>query len=175
MSIRAKGKYEKWLEPDNLILLEAWARDGLTIEQIASNMGITAKTLYEWKNKYGEICESLKKGKELADYIMENALYRRGTGYTITVKKPIKVKNIEYENGRKVKEEEKVVYAEEEVHIPPDTTAQIFWLKNRKPEQWRDKRVVEESKAEYESDGFLEAMKEQAADIFKGAEDIIET
>lgn len=48
----AKGKYQKWLEPEGLILLEGWARDGLTDEQIAKNMGITRKTLAEWKCKY---------------------------------------------------------------------------------------------------------------------------
>ena len=62
--IVAKGKYQRWLEPDGLLLLEGWARDGLTVEQIAHNMGITAKTLYEWKNRYSEICEALKKEKK---------------------------------------------------------------------------------------------------------------
>lgn len=57
----AKGKYDYWLTPDGLLRLEAYARDGLTDEQIAHNMGITAKTLYEWKNKYGEIREASKR------------------------------------------------------------------------------------------------------------------
>ena len=68
----AKGKYEYWLTPDGLLLLKAWARDGLTDEQIASNMGITAKTLYEWKKRYSDICKSLKKGKEVVDIEVEN-------------------------------------------------------------------------------------------------------
>lgn len=59
----AKGKYQKWLEPESLILLEGWARDGLTDEQIAKNMGITRKTLAEWKIKYSDIGDTLKKGK----------------------------------------------------------------------------------------------------------------
>lgn len=138
-------------------------------------MGISRETLNQWEKKYSDISDALKKGKELADYIMENALYRRGTGYTVTIKKPIKVKNTEYEDGRKIREKEQVVYADEEIHIPADTTAAIFWLKNRKPEKWRDKRIVEENKTEYESDGFLEAMKEQAAEVFKEAEKIVET
>ena len=54
----AKGKYQKWLEPDGLLLLKGWARDGLTDEQIAHNMGITAKTLYEWKKLYSDIRET---------------------------------------------------------------------------------------------------------------------
>ena len=77
----AKGKYQRWLEPDGLLLLEGWARDGLTDEQIAHNMGITAKTLYVWKSAYGEICEALKKGKEIVDIQVENALLKRALGY----------------------------------------------------------------------------------------------
>lgn len=61
----AKGKYKEWLEPEGLLKIESWAKDGLTDEQIAYNIGITAKTLYEWKKQYGEICVALKKGKEV--------------------------------------------------------------------------------------------------------------
>ena len=81
---------------DGLLLLEGWARDGLTDEQIAHNMGITAKTLYEWKNAHSEICEALKKGKEVVDYQVENALLASA--------------------------------------LDGNTTAQIFWLKNRRPD-----------------------------------------
>ena len=80
----AKGKYQEWLEPEGLLKIEGWARDGLTDEQIAQNMGITAKTLYEWKKKYGEICESLKRGKEITDRQVENALLKRALGYEHT-------------------------------------------------------------------------------------------
>lgn len=141
----AKGKYEKWLEPENLILLNAWARDGLTDEQIARNIGITTSTLYEWKNKYPEISESLKKGKEVVDIEVENALLQKALGITKTVVKPIKIKEVLYDNGKRISEKERIEYAEEEIYIPPDTTAQIFWLKNRKPDMWRDKQNVEVS------------------------------
>ena len=57
-----------------------------------------------------------------------------------TVQKPIKLKEIKYDNGKRVSENERIEYAEEEVFIPPDTTAQIFWLKNRRPDKWRDKQ-----------------------------------
>lgn len=141
----AKGKYEKWLEPENLILLNAWARDGLTDEQIARNIGITTSTLYEWKNKYPEISESLKKGKEVVDIEVENALLQKALGITKTVVKPIKIKEVLYDSGKRISEKERIEYAEEEIYIPPDTTAQIFWLKNRKPDMWRDKQNVEVS------------------------------
>lgn len=253
-------------------MIEGWARDGLTDEQIAHNMGITAKTLYEWKNKYGEICESLKKGKEVVDRMVENALLKRALGYKYTevtkerivdtgqkkrhggeseftekewefcikyfngrccycgsyTSKPTKdhIKPLNeggtlsrenvvpccgscnsskkdnemlswyqrqpfYDKGRAAKiydyidfvlnlgdllnEEigELVVTKEVTKEVIPDTTAQIFWLKNRKPEEWRDKRQVEE-KVEFESDGFVEALSKDAQAIFKEDESFVE-
>lgn len=139
----AKGKYQEWLEPDGLLKLEGYARDGLTDEQIAKNMGIVTKTLYEWKNKYSTISEALKRGKEVIDIEVENALLNKAMGFKVTVKKSYKVKDVEYDNGRKVKESERIEMVDEEQYIPPDTTAQIFWLKNRKPAEWRDKQNIE--------------------------------
>lgn len=57
----AKGKYQEWLEPEGLLLLEGWARDGLTDEQLAEKIGVSTSTLYDWKAKYSEISEALKK------------------------------------------------------------------------------------------------------------------
>lgn len=119
----AKGKYAKWLEPEGLLLLEGWARDGLTEEQIAYNMGISRETLRVWKNKYSVISGTLKKGKEIVDIQVENALLKRALGYV--------------SKEQKVTKDGKIIELEKE--IPPDTTAQIFWLKNRKPDKWRDK------------------------------------
>lgn len=171
----AKGKYEKWLEADNKTLLEAWARDGLTQAQIAKNMGIALSTLKEWIKKYPAISAALKKGKELADYEMENALYKKGIGYKITLRKPFKLKETEYDNnGKKIKEKEKLEYAEVEEYIPPDVTAQIFWLKNRKPESWRDKREVPPDKEEYEDDGFVTALRQTAKEVFSD-DGVVET
>ena len=135
----ARGKYEKWLEPENLILLEGWARDGLTDEQIAYNIGISRKTLAEWKKKYSDISDTLKKGKEIVDIQVENALLKKALGMKETVKKAIKVREVKYNDGKRVSEKEHIEYVDEEVFVPPDTTAQIFWLKNRKLDKWRDK------------------------------------
>lgn len=101
----AKGKYQQWLEPEGLTLLEGWAKDGLTDEQIAEKIKINPATLYDWKNKYPKISEALKKGKEVVDYQVENALLRSA--------------------------------------IDGNVTAQIFWLKNRRPDKWRDKQKEE--------------------------------
>lgn len=123
----ARGKFEYWLTEDGLTLLEGWARDGLTDEQLAGKMGINPATLYDWKKKYPKISEALKKGKEVVDIQVENALLKRALGYDFQEEK------IE----RSDKDGLKVVQTVK--HIPPDTTAQIFWLKNRRPDRWRDK------------------------------------
>lgn len=128
----AKGKYEYWLTPDGLLLLEAWARDGLTDEQIAKNMAISAASLYNYKRNHLEIVEALKKGKTVVDIQVENALLKRALGYSYE-----EVKTERGEDGTKITRTIK--------EVVPDTTAQIFWLKNRKPAEWRDKQDIEHS------------------------------
>ena len=95
------AKYEYWLTEDGLVLLEGWARDGLTDETIADKCGISTSTLYDWKKKHLEISEALKKGKEIVDFEVENALLNEA--------------------------------------LSGNVTAQIFWLKNRRTDKWRDK------------------------------------
>jgi hypothetical protein len=131
IKIGRKGKYEEWLTPDGLTRLTGWARDGLTNIQIAANMGIAERTITEWIARFPAIDAALKKGKEPVDTQVENALLKRALGYdyeeTIT--------EVEDIGGGKTKKHVRKVTK----HVPPDTTAQIFWLKNRKPKQWRDK------------------------------------
>lgn len=159
----AKGKYQKWLEPENLILLEGWARDGLTDEQIAKNIGVNVSTLYDWTKKYPEISESLKKGKEVVDAEVENALLQKALGMTKTIQKPIKLKEVLYDNGKRTSEKEHIEFVEEEIFIPPDTTAQIFWLKNRRPDKWRDKQKDEvDTTALVKLDNILQEIKDDA-------------
>lgn len=121
----AKGKYQEWLEPEGLLKIEGWARDGLTDEQIAHNMGISAKTLYNWKEKHLQLLQALKRGKEVVDRQVENALFENAI------------------NG--------------------NTTAQIFWLKNRKPDKWRDKQEYEDRTAIDKLDEILKGMHDNAA------------
>ena len=141
----AKSKWETHVK-DKLILVEGWARDGLTDEQIAKNLGIAYSTLREYKDKYSALSAALKRGKEVVDTEVENALLKKALGSKETLKKPVKLKQVIYSDaGKKLKEFEEIVMVEEEVLIAPDTTAQIFWLKNRKPGGWRDKTAVEHS------------------------------
>ena len=146
----AKGKYQEWLEPDGLLLLEGWARDGLTDEQIAEKMGVSTSTLYDWKAKYPEISESLKRGKEVVDIQVENALLKRALGYEYTEERI----EVSEKDGRKVIQTVKTV--------PPDTTAQIFWLKNRRPDKYRDKPSEQVAGgAGAEDDPITKALKEK--------------
>ncbi|NLY80102.1 MAG: transposase [Lysinibacillus sp.] len=167
----ARGKYVEWITPEGLLKIEGWARDGLTDEQIAQNIGISPSTLYEWKKKYSEISESLKRGKDVVDLQVENALLKRALGYEYKEKKyePVQMTDEEYYlhqqiavNKYKLEHPEatmeelravelgvsryKMVLVEEKTkEVVPDVTAQIFWLKNRRPDKWRDKQDIEHS------------------------------
>ena len=135
----AKGKYEKWSEPDGLLCLEAWARDGCTDETISKKMGVAKSTLNEWKLKFSAISDALKRGKEPVDIEVENALLKKATGFFQKITKVHKVKTVKMKDGMRLETEE-LIEKEEDVYFPPETVAQIFWLKNRKPDQWREKR-----------------------------------
>lgn len=165
----AKGKYKEWLTPEGLLKLEGWARDGLTDKQIAENIGITEQTLNVWKKSYPSFSESLKRGKEVVDRQVENALLKRALGYTYNEDKYISMpmdeveyseKLFEYMNRYKLNHPEatddelmliqdsfpktKEILAERKVkEVVPDTTAQIFWLKNRVREKWSDRQSIE--------------------------------
>lgn len=145
----AKSKWETHVK-DKLILIEGWARNGLTDEQIAKNLGIAYSTFREYKKKYSALSAALKKGKEVIDFEVENALLKRALGYEYeeVTKERILKKD---EQGKPLTDihgfpiYEMVVTKTVKKEVTPDTTAQIFWLKNRKPEEWRDKRDVEHS------------------------------
>lgn len=122
----AKSKWEQ--VKDKLILVEGWARDGLTDVQIAENLGISKTTFYKFKSEHSELSELLKKGKEVVDYEVENALLKNA--------------------------------------LEGNTTAQIFWLKNRKPKQWKDKADVESNNNSVQSlaDAIQKAYESKAGD-----------
>lgn len=135
----SRGKYHEWLTDDGLIKLEGWARDGLTDEQIAGNIGVRRETLYDWKKKYPNISNALKRGKEVVDRQVENALLKRALGYQYD--EVTHEREYNQETGEFHLVPIKVVT--KEVH--PDTTAQIFWLKNRRPDKWRDRQDIQHS------------------------------
>ena len=109
-------------------------------------MGISLSTFYAWKEKFPDISEAIKKGKEIIDFEVEQALLKRALGYTYTETR----KEIDA-NGKK-----KVIVTEKQVE--PDTVAQIFWLRNRKPDKWRNHPEVPEG-ADDKLNAYMEGMK----------------
>jgi len=148
----ARAKYQDWITKDGLALLEGWSRNGLTKEDIAHNVGCSLSTLKEWEKKHSAISAALKRGREVADLIVEGELFKRAKGY--------EYEEITKEESQKDGVKVRVVRK----HVPGDVTAQIFWLKNRKPDEWRNKpetkndgsnevRVVFDEDEEEEADG----------------------
>lgn len=141
MAGRSK-KAEEWTSKDGLIRIEGWARDGLIDKQIATNIGIAERTFCDWKERYPSIAAALKKGKAPVDLAVENAMYRSATGFKQTVKEPMRLRRVRYEDKKRI-EEEYIEMVEREIYIAPNVTAQIYWLKNRRPDKWRDRREVD--------------------------------
>lgn len=112
-------------------LAENYALLGATDDEMADFFGVSKQTLNKWKKDYPEFLDSLKKGKSVADANVASRLYNRAIGYDAKATKFAT-------NEGKITD--KVEYIE---HYPPDTTAAIFWLKNRQPGKWRDKKEVE--------------------------------
>ena len=139
-----------------MLRLQGWARDGLTDDQIAKNIGISLSTYYAWQNSYPEFSDAIKKGKAPVDYEIENALFKRAFGFeyeeTITDIE-------ELADGKQKKHVRKI-----KKYCPPDTLAQIFWLKNRRPDRWRDKPIEAEDKSTMEKlDAMLAEVKAHAS------------
>lgn len=80
----AKGLYKEWLEPEKLVTLQGWKRNGLTDAQIAKNIGINARTLDKWKAKYGRIRQALKIGRTQANFMVEGELFKKAMGGNTT-------------------------------------------------------------------------------------------
>lgn len=134
---------------------------GLKDTEIAKFFDVKEQTINNWKIKYPEFFESLKKGKLDADGEVVKSLYNRALGSKVTVQQAIKVKNVYYENGKKVSENEDVKVVDLVQEVPPDTTACIFWLKNRRPAEWRDKvEHAVENNTEDTKELFLKHLKD---------------
>lgn len=110
---------------------------GATDDEMADFFGVHRSTIYRWKLEHEEFCNAIKTAKDVADARVERSLYQKATGYNFTEQQAFKIKSDQY------KEEIEVV--EVERHAPADTTAAIFWLKNRQKDKWRDKHELEQS------------------------------
>ena len=125
------AKYTEWITEEGLLKIEGWARDGLTDKQIAENIGVAYSTFRAWIKRFPALSAPLKRGKEVIDRQVENALLKRALGYEYV------------ETTKELTDLGLTVTKQVTKQVAPDTTAQIFWLKNRKPQEWRDKKETE--------------------------------
>ena len=139
----AKGKYQEWLEPENLLRITNWAANGLTYAELAQSMGIHRDTLRVWIESHPAISDAIKSGRMMARQAIENALFKRATGYVVEDVDEVQEFKGELVDG---KPRNGTVTKRETRHrrnVPPDTGAIIFYLKNRMGERYTDRRVVE--------------------------------
>ena len=134
MGKQNESPVDYWLSDDGLILIEAWARDGYTLSEIATRMGVARYTLSKWRQRYPEITKALNTGKELIDYKVENALLKAALGYT--------TKEIKVTLGKKIVSGEVFEVLKETTtkEVAPNVTACMAWLNNRKHDQWKRNR-----------------------------------
>lgn len=146
-------KAAPWLTDKGLALITGWARRGLTDVQISHNMGISRSTLSIWRKNYPALDEVLETNKDIADIQVENSLFKRATGY-----------DYDEETWFKDKETGEMVLAKKITkHVVPDTAAQIYWLKNRRPDLWRDRPATVANDAENTLINYFDAL----ADAFR--------
>lgn len=117
-------------KPEFIAQAEKLCRLGATDIEVADFFEVDARTLYRWKGEHEEFCQALKAGKEVSDERVERSLFARATGY-------------EHDEVDIRVVDKAIVKTDIRKYYPPDTTAAIFWLKNRKPEQWRETKAVE--------------------------------
>lgn len=140
MGAKNSSTVDKWLTKDGLLLLQCWARD-FSLGDIANKIGISSKTLIDWRKKYPEIDKAISEGKEVVDYKVENALLKVALGYTTTETKTV-ISPPDKNGNRKIRVEKT------EKEIAPNPTAIMCWLNNRKPEQWKRNRDILQTKDE---------------------------
>jgi hypothetical protein len=138
-----------------LDMIRGWARKGLSDAQIALNLGIGTTTFGRFKAEYEELQDALREGREDAEVVVENALFKRAIGfkYKEVTKERCRVYD---EDGRWNGEYEEVITKKVLKEQAPDVSAQMYWLSQRFPEKWNKNKV---SKAETFDDGFLDALK----------------
>lgn len=152
--VTKQGKYKEWIEPDGLLTIKGWARDGLTDIEITKNIGISMATFTDWKKKFPVILAALKEGRRPAIIEVEDTFFEKKLkGYFVEeeIVEVTKNGNNKVEHRKKIKR-----------WIPPDTTAMIFYLKCRKPQQYNDKQALsaDSEATNGKLDQLIEAVKE---------------
>lgn len=125
---------EKW-KAEYAKIVKVACSLGATDQEIADMLGVSVRTIYYWRQTKPALCAAMVVGKEEADNRVERSLYNRATGYSYQSEKIVTVAQ-----GGGYSEVQHIPIRE---HVPPDVTAQIFWLKNRRKDDWRDRQQLE--------------------------------
>lgn len=174
---RSRTSWKQWYSPENIELVEGWARDGLSDAQIAENIGINVSTIYDWKRQHPEFLNAFKKGKQVVNVELENALFKKAIGAKTTTttyrvskvdENVLKARRLRFagkyleEHPEASKKEaliaatehvdthEKIVWSIVENQLPPDVGALMFLMKNRMPEKYREQSYQELNHAQAE-------------------------
>ncbi len=126
----ATGKYQRWQTPEGLGLIEAWARDGLTDEELAKAMNISRDTLYTWRKTHSDISDALTRGRAGAREQILNSLYKKATGFSVMVKVPMRRRTLDGDD--------RIEIVEKEEYYPPDERAARLWLNADERRRLRD-------------------------------------
>lgn len=152
----------EWTTEDGLLRLKGWARDGLTDKDIATKkIGVSERTFTGWKQKYDSIVAALKEGRAPVDTEIEDSMAKSARGYYVTEERPIKVKTTKKKDGMEITEEH-IEVVKVQRYVEPVVVAQIFWLKNRKPDYWKDKRETTNTDAIDKLDRILDGIEANA-------------
>ena len=149
MTAKAMGRPSKY-RPEFVEQAKKLCRLGATDLEIADFFGITVRTLFNWKNEHDDFFHALNESKTIPDERVERSLFHRAIGYEHD---EVDIRVIDHQ----------IVKTQIRKYYPPDTTACIFWLKNRRPDIWRDKRE-EAAPTEGNSDNLLKAIAEKLPD-----------
>lgn len=158
-----KSKYETHVLP-NLGKIETWAKNGATAKEIAANLGVAYSTFRKYledgengDERYSALSALYAQACEVPDKEVEASLYKLANGYTVQVAKTFKVKEVEYDEntGKKIREYEKLETGIDEVHVPANVNAQMFWLANRVPSRWKYKPEAESRNDEDDGTGVV--------------------
>lgn len=124
-----QGRPTKYNAEFHPLLGKLYAEKGLIDDEIAKELNINRDTLYEWKNKYKEFSDAIKNGKKETDDIVEEKFLDKATGFTKEVEEIFQFQG-------------KTFIGKYNKYFPPDTAAGFIWLKNRRPDKWRDKHEI---------------------------------
>lgn len=148
----SNGKYHTHVQP-RLNEIAEWLSEGLIIKEVSKRLGISVRSFYRYQNEYEELGNIVIESKAIADYRVEESLFRRAVGYDYDETKVV----VDDDGKKRVEKSRK--------HMPPNVAAIIFWLKNRMPDKWKQ-NVQSPPNMDVEDDGFLEALDGKIEEVW---------